>query len=271
MVGSSTAESTIVVCEDAPAVLALADRTLREAGYHVRMALDAPRCLRAVLTIPAPAMLLLDVFLPNVRGIDVYRIMRKSGSTMPVLLMTGYPAELVDLDRIELGLSLIEKPFDAEQLERQVVGFLKGSAKPEPPGEPIVEIGEIKINLRSGVVHRGNRTFRVVGKELDVLFHLLIVNGKSVKNDTLIDAYFGGRVSPTSREYTGVFRNIKAKLHHPDESKLIEKTGDGWTMISPLEDIKRKMLWGWVRPDTHARRAISDLHLDDPPDPPERW
>jgi DNA-binding response OmpR family regulator len=243
---SSLTGKTIVVCEDNQSVLELVDRALRDEGVAVRMAIDAPRAMRACLTIPPPSMLILDVFLIDVKGLDVYRLLRKCGATLPVLLMTGYPIEYVEIDRIELGLSLMEKPFDAESLTRHVSKFLENAPIPDPAGEPVIRIGEVAINLRTHSATRGERSFRLTDRELDVLFHLLVMNGRNVKNETLIEAYWGNRVSSVSKEFVTTLRTLRAKMRHQGETELIEKTFEGWKMLSPVEDLQRRLTWDWM-------------------------
>ncbi|HXB23237.1 MAG TPA: response regulator, partial [Gemmatimonadaceae bacterium] len=104
MTTSELAGRTVVICEDDRAVLAMAARTMRDAGFEVRAAPDAPRALRYTLTIPPPSFFLLDVFLPDIKGLDLFRLTRKYGSTVPTILMTGYPIEMIAVDQVELDL-----------------------------------------------------------------------------------------------------------------------------------------------------------------------
>jgi DNA-binding response OmpR family regulator len=262
---------TIVVCEDDRSVLASIDRILRDEGFTVRPALDAPRALRGCLSIPTPSLLLLDVFITDIKGLDVYRMLRKCGGTMPVLLMTGYPIEYVEIDRIELGLGLIEKPFDADSLTRQVTTYLRQAPPVPAPGEPIFRLGEVAVNLKTHMASRGRRSFQLTDRELDILFHLLVLTGKDVSHDTLIAAYWDNDVSTVHKDYTTPFRTLRAKLQHRGETQLIEPTTDGWRMISPVEDLKRRLTWDYIE----HRRSLGLPHGLDPRDvpkePPERY
>src|SRR5579864_4949984 len=164
---------TVVICEDDRAVLAMAARTLRDAGFVVRAAPDAPRALRYTLTYPPPSFFLLDVFMPDIRGLDLFRMTRKYGSTVPTLLMTGYPLEMLAVEHIELGLNVIEKPFDSEQLLDHMLRFMRSAPKPEPPtAEPIITMNGVTVNLRTRNVKRDGRSTRLTDQELDVFFHL---------------------------------------------------------------------------------------------------
>jgi DNA-binding response OmpR family regulator len=96
---------------------------------------------------------LLDVFLPDIKGLDLRRLIRKWGSTVPVILMTAYPIEMVAVDQVELGLGLIQKPFDCKQLLEQMLRFMRNAPIPEPPGEPIIYQSGITIKRLSHTIH----------------------------------------------------------------------------------------------------------------------
>jgi DNA-binding response OmpR family regulator len=273
MTTSTLAGSTVVICEDDRGVLAMAARTLRDAGFEVRAAPDAPRALRYTLTIPPPSFFLLDVFLPDIKGLDLYRLTRKCGSTVPTILMTGYPIEMVAVDQVELGLRCIEKPFDSEQLLEQMLRFMRSAPKPEPPGEPIISQAGITINLHTRYVTRYDRTTRLTDKELDVFFHLFMLAGKSIPHDTLLEAYFDPNWSSVHPEYKQVLRTLRAKMTHREEDDLIVPTRDGWKMISAYETLQRLIRKAWA--ECEGRLGLPPLPHDvlgwDEDERPREW
>jgi DNA-binding response OmpR family regulator len=246
MTTSTLAGSTVVICEDDRGVLAMAARTMRDAGFEVRAAPDAPRALRYMLTIPPPSFFLLDVFLPDIKGLDLFRMTRKYGSTVPTLLMTGYPLEMLAVDHIELGLDVIEKPFDSEQLLEHMLRFMRKAPKPEPPTiEPIISSNGVTVNLHTRYVTRDGRTTRLTDQELDVFFHLFMLAGKSIPHDTLLEAYFDPDWSSVHPEYKSVLRTLRAKMTHRNENELIVPTRNGWKMISAYETLQRIIRKAW--------------------------
>jgi DNA-binding response OmpR family regulator len=270
---STLAGSTVVICEDNRAVLAMAARTLRDAGFEVRAAPDAPRALRYTLTIPPPSFFLLDVFLPDIKGLDLYRLIRKCGSTVPVILMTGYPVEMVVVDQIELGLGMIQKPFDSEQLLEQMLDFMKKAPKPEPPGIPIIKQNGITVNLYTRTVTREDRTTRLTEKELDVFFHLFMLAGKSVPHFTLLEAYFDAEWSSVHPDYKHVLRTLRAKMQRHDEDPLIIPTREGWKMISAYETLQRIIRKAWASHEDRLNLPPlpNDVLGTDEDDRPEGW
>jgi DNA-binding response OmpR family regulator len=272
---ANLAGSTVVICEDDRAVLAMAARTLRDAGFVVRAAPDAPRALRYTLTIPPPSFFLLDVFLPDIKGLDLFRLTRKYGSTVPTILMTGYPLEMVVIDQIELGLGLIQKPFDSEQLLEQMLKFMRNAPTPEPPGEPIIKSQGIAVNLHTRNVTRDGRTTRLTDKELDVFFHLFVLPGKSIPHDTLLEAYFEPHWTSVHPEYRAVLRTLRAKMTHRDEDPLIVPTRDGWKMVSAYETLQRIIRRAWQA--NEERLKLPPLPRDvlgwdeDDPNRPKQW
>ncbi len=247
MTTSTLAGSTVVICEDNPGLLAMASRTLRDAGFEVREAPDAPRALRYTLTIPPPSFFLLDVFLPDIRGLDLFRMTRKYGSTVPTLLMTGYPLEMLAVEHIELGLNVIEKPFDSEQLLEHMLKFMRSAPKPEPPtAEPIITMNGVTVNLHTRHVKRDGRTTRLTDQELDVFFHLFMLAGKSIPHATLLEAYFDPRMSSVHPEYKSVIRTLRAKMTHRNEDQLIMPTREGWKMVSAYETLQRIIRKAWA-------------------------
>jgi DNA-binding response OmpR family regulator len=239
--------ATVVICEDDRAVLAMAARTMRDAGFDVRAAPDAPRALRYLLTKPQPQFFLLDVFLPDIKGLDLFKLTRKCGSTVPTILMTGYPLEMVAVDQVELGLGMIEKPFDSEQLLAKMLKFMRTAPPPEPVTiEPIIKQNGVTVNLHTRYVTRGNRTTRLTDKELDVFFHLFMLAGKSIPHFTLLEAYFDPEWSSVHPEYKQTIRTLRAKMTHHDEDPIIVPTRDGWRMISSYEKLQRIIRKAWA-------------------------
>jgi DNA-binding response OmpR family regulator len=275
MTTSTLAGSTVVICEDDRAVLAMAARTFRDAGFVVRAAPDAPRALRYTLTIPPPSFFLLDVFLPDIKGLDLFRMTRKYGSTVPTILMTGYPIEMVAIDQVELGLGCIQKPFDSEQLLEQMLAFMRKAPIPEPPGEPILKIQGVTVNLHTRYVTRHGRTTRLTDKELDVFFHLLMLAGKSIPHDTLLEAYFEADWSSVHPEYRSTFRTLRAKMTHRDEDPLIVPTRDGWKMISAYETLQKIIRKAWAANETRLKLPPLPRDVlgwdDDDPNRPRQW
>jgi DNA-binding response OmpR family regulator len=266
--------STVVICEDNRAVLAMAARTLRDAGFIVRAAPDAPRALRYTLTLPPPSFFLLDVFLPDIKGLDLFKLTRKYGSTVPTILMTGYPIEMVAIDQVELGLGCIQKPFDSEQLLEQMLNFMRKAPIPEPPGIPIIKSQGITVNLHTrDVTHRG-RTKRLTDKELDVFFHLFMLAGKSIPHDLLLEAYFQADWTSVHPEYRQTFRTLRAKMTHRDEDHLIVPTREGWKMISAYETLQKIIRKAWAANEGRLNlpplpRDVLGWDEDDPNRPQE--
>jgi DNA-binding response OmpR family regulator len=164
----------VLVVDDEPTVREGVVGYLRRDGHHVAEAADGPTALRLLEAEP-PDLVVLDMMLPGVNGLDILRKIRSMGD-LPVIMLTARSEESDRVAGLELGADdYVVKPFSPRELAARVNSVLRRAA-PKPPAEPdaVTELAfdGLHIDLRAREVRRDGGLVEFTPKEFDVLAHL---------------------------------------------------------------------------------------------------
>jgi two-component system cell cycle sensor histidine kinase/response regulator CckA len=129
---------TVLIVDDEPSVRAVAARLLRAAGYRVLLAVDGASALEIVERHGPPHLVLSDLMMPDMDGGELSRRLAERWPTLPMLFMSGYPADVMQRETAVSGTrGLIEKPFTASLLVARVASLVgAGPHRPSPAGLP---------------------------------------------------------------------------------------------------------------------------------------
>jgi DNA-binding response OmpR family regulator len=205
--------TTVLIIEDDPAILrGLADN-LRFEGYEAITASDGETGYRLQLE-RNPDLILLDLMLPRMNGLEFCRKLRGAGIQTPVLMLTARSEES---DRV-LGLDLgaddyMAKPFSVRELMARVRALLRrsqpGSALPDT-----LKFGEAGIDFRSYEAHRNGKPLEMTRKEFAILRYLASRAGEVVTRDDLLNHIWGFEQFPSTRTVDNHIAGLRAKLEH---------------------------------------------------------
>lgn len=177
-------------------------------------------------------LIILDVMLPGMSGIDVLKTLRRS-SDVPVIMLT---ARGDDVDRI-LGLEFgaddyLPKPFNPRELAARIKAILR-RAQLSPPKAERYALGAIRIEPRTRSVHVGDSTLRVTGTEYEILRCLLESPGEVVTKDTLSERALGRRLLPYDRSIDTHISNLRRKLiaAGADDETITNQRGVGYLLL----------------------------------------
>ncbi|HUG27405.1 MAG TPA: response regulator, partial [Gemmatimonadales bacterium] len=123
---ASSSTATVLVVDDEPAVLTITARTLIHGGHHVLQARDAEEALALVNQLGPPDLVLTDLTMPGIGGVELARQLRERWPALPILFMSGFPTE--ELRRqggSAPAVDLIEKPFSVDELSARVTAALR--------------------------------------------------------------------------------------------------------------------------------------------------
>ena len=179
---------TIVVVDDEPNIADLVDLYLRREGYRVVKAATGQEGIRAVAD-HRPRLVVLDVGLPDIDGLEVCRRLR-AGSTIPVIFLTARDGEIVRVLGLELGADdYVTKPFSPVELVARVKAVLRRSDGIAPT--EVLQVGGVTIDA-------GRREIRVEGeaipfttKEFDLLRFLAERPGLALSRQQILDGVWG--------------------------------------------------------------------------------
>ncbi|MFI9361578.1 response regulator transcription factor [Kitasatospora sp. NPDC053057] len=167
----------MLVVDDDPTVAEVVTGYLARAGHHVDRAADGPQGL-ALARAHRPDLLVLDLMLPGIDGLEILRRLRASadGADLPVVLLTAKGDETDRILGLELGADdYVTKPFSPRELVLRVQSVLRRSragAAVRPAGGRVVS-GDLTLDPQARRVHRGGRELLLTVREFDLLAFLL--------------------------------------------------------------------------------------------------
>ena len=179
----------ILVVDDEPNILATVAPLLRGRGYDVMSAMTGRAALE-VFDRDRPDLVLLDLGLPDMSGVDICRQIRRSSAT-PILVLSARGAEGDKVQALDAGADdYVTKPFGAEELLARVRVALRRVDAPSQPSEPIVR-GRLVIDRERFRVLRDNEELRLTPKEFELLTFLAQHPGRVLTHRAILKAIWG--------------------------------------------------------------------------------
>jgi len=222
------AEKRILLVEDEKKIADFVRRGLMLEGYQVEVTYDGETGLDAAISNP-PDLLVLDVMLPGLSGLEVCRELRIAGFTAPILMLTARDSVPDRVAGLDAGADdYLIKPFELEELLARVRAQLRRRAA---EAEESLQYADLTLNTATRDVMRGSRRIELTAKEFDVL-ELFMRNPRQVlTRDILYERIWGYDFSGESNIIEVYVRYLRAKLEAGGEPRLIHTVrGVGYTL-----------------------------------------
>ena len=222
--------STILVVEDETSIASFVAAYLRNAGYGVKTAASAQAALLQ-LAGESPALVILDLNLPDGDGVELCRRIRKT-SDVPILMLTARDEDIDKIIGLEVGADdYMTKPFNPRELVARVKSILRRAA-PERRRSESEELQhrELTINAGKREVYVGDEEIRLAPKEFDLLWELLDHRGIVLTRDQLLERVWGYTFAGDTRTVDVHVRQIRRKLG--DASPIVTVWGVGYKVAS---------------------------------------
>ena len=204
---------TILLVDDEPKIRELARDYLEHAGFAVETASDGRAALVAART-HAPDLLVLDLGLPEVDGLEVIRTLRRD-STVPIVVLTARDDEIDKLLGLELGADdYVTKPFSPRELVARVKAVLRRSEQAAEPGE-VIRAADVTIDVPRMRVTAADRPVELTPTEFQLLATLAARPGRIFTRAQLLDALRGVAFESYERAIDTHVKNLRRKLE-PD-------------------------------------------------------
>ncbi|PWB47984.1 MAG: DNA-binding response regulator [Candidatus Methylomirabilota bacterium] len=181
----------VLVVDDENDITALVAYHLEREGFHVVQAHDGLQALELIKR-DRPHLLILDLMLPHLSGLDLCRRLRKESDTarLPILMLTAKAEEADKVLGLELGGDdYLTKPFSPRELVARVKALIRRTE--EIPGEEIVKAGSLQIDFSRYTVTIRNRPVELTTKEFDLLKALILARGRVLTRDYLLERVWG--------------------------------------------------------------------------------
>ena len=207
---------TILVVDDEPRIVDLARDYLEHAGFAVVTAVDGPSALKAA-RIRKPDLLVLDLGLPGMDGLDVARAIRRD-STVPIIMLTARDDELDRVLGLEIGADdYVSKPFSPRELVARIRAILRRVDREGEPGDRISASGVTIDTTRMRVEVEG-RVVELTPTEFQLLVVLARQPGRIFTRSQLLDAIHGLAFESYERAIDAHVKNLRRKIE-PDPSR----------------------------------------------------
>ncbi len=223
----------ILIVEDEAKLAQVLQQGLKENGYVVEWAADGPLGLELAKSGSFDAAIL-DVMLPGLDGFEVLKALRKSGSAMPVLMLTARSGIDDRVRGLDLGADdYLSKPFDFKELLARLRAVTR---RPQVELLNTLAVGDLELDLHRHEVRRGGRTIDLTAREFGLLEYLMRRKGIVLTRAMIMD-----QVWPSEADYGGgsnlveVYINfLRKKLDQGSDHKLIQTVrGVGYVIQEP--------------------------------------
>ena len=223
----------MLVVEDESSIASFVALYLKNAGYSVRTAATGSEALAQFQAGP-PALIVLDLMLPDIDGIEVCRRIRKS-SDVPILMLTARDEDVDKIIGLEVGADdYLTKPFNPRELVARVKSILR-RASPERRQIESKQIrhGDLLVDAGRREVRVGDEEIQLAPKEFDLLWELLDHRGLVLTRDQLLERVWGYTFAGDTRTVDVHVRQLRRKLG--DASPIVTVWGVGYK-VAPAKD-----------------------------------
>jgi two-component system alkaline phosphatase synthesis response regulator PhoP len=212
---------TVLVVDDEPRIVELARDYLEHAGFAVLTASDGPSALQAA-RIRKPDILVLDLGLPGMDGLDVARALRRE-SSLPIIMLTARDDELDRVLGLEIGADdYVTKPFSPRELVARIRAILRRVDREVEPGDRIEAPG-VSIDVGRMRVEVEGRTVELTPTEFQLLVVLARQPGRIFTRSQLLDAIHGLAFESYERAIDAHVKNLRRKLEDdPSRPRFVQ-------------------------------------------------
>jgi DNA-binding response OmpR family regulator len=222
----------ILVVDDERAVRESLLRALALEGYDVDLAADGEEALESVRRAE-PDALILDVLMPGVDGLEVSRRLRRSGSKVPILMLTARDAIENRVEGLDAGADdYVTKPFGMDELLARLRAALR---RAQPETEPVLQVGDLEIDLEKQAVRRNGSLLQLTPHEFRLLRLFALNEGKLLTQRKILSEVWGAAYQ-TESHYLHVYVSQLRRKIEPDAARpryLLTETGVGYRFVAP--------------------------------------
>jgi DNA-binding response OmpR family regulator len=221
----------IVVIEDDPSILRGLQLNLGMEGYLVRSASDGETGL-ALARTEKPDLVLVDVMLPRLGGLDVVREIRREDPDLPVLILSAKGQETDKVAGLQLGADdYIVKPFGLKELLARIDALLRRrrSRGETGPNRSLRKGGDVEVDLESRKAAAQGRTLELTSREFDLLAYFVTHPDRVFSREQLMEAVWGSRYFGTARTVDNFVARLRAHIgddaEHPRHLETVRGVG----------------------------------------------
>ena len=228
----------LLLVEDEPQAARMLSKGLREESYAVDVARDGRQALYQTAIAEYDAIVL-DVMMPGLDGIAVCRELRRTGSNVPVLMLTARDAVEARISGLDSGADdYLTKPFDFGELLARLRAVIRRGRLPVTPA--VVTVGDLRLDLRARQAFRRDRTIRLTAREFALLEFLVRHAGEVVGRGAIAEHVWDSSFEAMSNVIDVMVQRLRRKIDDPQGASFITtRRGEGYMLAAiagPAED-----------------------------------
>jgi two-component system response regulator MprA len=222
-----TVTGRVLVVEDDAEIADVLRRSLRQEGYEVKTSADGVEALD-VATGFVPDLVVLDLGLPRLDGVEVCRRLRAEGD-VPILMLTARAETEDRVSGLDSGADdYLVKPFERQELLARIRALLR---RRPPRGAASLEVGDLTLNPDTREVKRGERELELTNREFELLEYLMRNERLVVSRERLLDDVWGYDPTAATNTIDVFISNLRRKLEAGGEARLLHtKRGAGYVL-----------------------------------------
>ena len=223
----------ILIIEDEPDLVKGLKLNLSDEGYDVDWAINGVEGLRKAID-EAPDLIILDIMLPEMDGLEVCRKLRQKSINIPVIMLTAKGGEIDKVVGLEIGADdYMTKPFSIRELLARIKARLRhseGEAKQVPE---LYSFNDIDIDFARFKIRRKGKESDLTSLETDILKYFIVHKGEVVARNDLLDKIWGYEKYPTTRTIDNHILKLRKKIEEdPSHPRYILSVyGGGYRFI----------------------------------------
>jgi two-component system KDP operon response regulator KdpE len=225
----SAGHTTILVVDDEPPIRRLLRTSLASRNFNVLEAADGQAAL-AWIEQGEPDLVILDLGLPDIGGLELIRMLREGGSAVPILVLSSRADEKGKVEALDLGADdYVTKPFGTDELFARIRAALRHRLQQQGE-QPVFSCGDLSVDLVRRIVRVREEEVKLSPKEYDILRMLVAHAGKVLTHRMLMNEVWGGE---TDVQYLRIYiRQLRQKIEADPERPryILTETGVGYRL-----------------------------------------
>jgi two-component system, OmpR family, response regulator MprA len=219
--GAATARPHVLVVDDDKAVRESLRRSLEFNGYSVSLASDGAEALAGIGRM-GPDVVVMDVMMPRLDGIETTKALRQAGNDVPVLVLTARDAVGDRVEGLDAGADdYLTKPFALQELLARLRALLRRVVPAEGDDPEVLTFADLSMDLGSREVRRGNRTMELTRTEFTLLEMFLRRPRRVLERSFILEEVWGYDFPTTANSLEVYVGYLRRKTEAEDEPRLI--------------------------------------------------
>jgi two-component system, OmpR family, response regulator CpxR len=225
----------VLIVDDDVELCELVAEYLTPEGFEVEAVHNGEEGLKRALS-GEHVLVVLDVMLPGMSGLDVLRKLRAE-SRVPVLILTARGDDVDRIVGLEIGADdYLPKPFNPRELLARIRAILRRSQRAESPSLDRITVGDVELDPAARTVHRGGEELELTSVEFGMLEALMRASGQVVTREQLAQSVLGRKFMPYDRSIDMHVSKLRKKLGDSDGNERIKTIrGVGYVYTRPSE------------------------------------